>query len=131
MSTYVVTGDGRTDLPDRDAYAVTVRVARDGTDLGLWQTWISGMSDAEVDRHSRPRITKLQRRRIAAELLAEGLEAEAHAGRLRDEWQLEVTVLDPTSAGAIVGYATRASRPVPDFSESETIRSFEVHASCT
>lgn len=124
MASYKITADGRTDLPDRDAYAVTVRVECDSTDLGLWQTWISGIADVEIDGHSRPPITRLQRRRIAAELLADAIEAEARAGRLRDKWQLEVTVLVPAAAQAIIGYATRSTRPAPDFREGDTVRTF-------
>lgn len=125
MTTYTITADGRTHLPDRDAYAVTVRVDCGGTDLGLWQTWISGMADVEIDRQSQPSITKLQRRRIAAELLADMVEAEARAGRLRDAWQLEVTVLEPTTAQAVIGYAAHEARPTPDFREGDVIRTFE------
>ncbi len=124
MTTYTITADGRMHLPDRDAYAVTVRVDRDGTDLGLWQTWISGMADVEIDREAQLSVTKLQRRRIAAELLADTVEAEARAGRLRDAWQIEVTVLEPTTAPAVIGYAAHSLRPAPDFCEGEVIRTF-------
>jgi len=125
MAKYTITADGRTQLPDRDAYAVTVRVQCDGTDLGLWQTWISGMADVAIDSQSQPSITKLQRRHIAAELLADSIEAEARAGRLRDGWQLEVTVLDNTTDQAVIGYAARSPRPARDFHEGDVIRTFE------
>lgn len=126
MTNYTITADGRTHLSDRDAYAVTVRVECDGTSLGLWQTWISGMADMEIDSQSRPSITDLQRRRIAAEMLAEALEAEARSGRLRDAWQLEITVLEPTTAQTVVDYWARSSRPVPDFREGDLIRIFDL-----
>jgi hypothetical protein len=119
-----VIGDERTHMPDRDAFAVTVRVDRDGVDLGLWQTWISGIADVEIDRHTQPSITKLQRRRIAAELLADSIEEDARAGRIRDEWQLDVTVLEPTTVSAITAYARSRTSPVPDFRAGELIRSF-------
>lgn len=124
MEEFKITADERMHLPDRDAYAVTVRVERDGTDLGLWQTWISGIADMEVDRHTQPSITRLQRRRIAAELLADAIEADARAGRLRAEWQLDVTVVEQTTPRAIIGHATRNARPAPDFRAGDTIRAF-------
>lgn len=104
---------------------MTVRVDCDGTDLGLWQTWISGMADVEIDRYSQPSITNLQRRRIAAELLADTIEAEAGVGRLRDAWQLDVTVVEPTTAQAVIGYAAHGPRPSSDFREGDVIRTFE------
>lgn len=125
MASYKITADGGTLVAGRDAYAVTVRVERDEADLGLWQTWISGIADVEIDRQSQPLITKLQRRRIAAELLADILEADARAGHLRDSWQPDATVLEPTSAQAIIAYAARSALPAPDFREGDTLRAFE------
>jgi len=125
MTTYTITADGRMHLPDRDAYAVTVRVDREGADLGLWQTWISGMADVEIDRQAQPSITQLQRRHIAAELLADTIEAEARAGRLRDAWQIDVAVLEPTTASAVIGNAANSPRPAPDFRDGEVVRTFE------
>lgn len=100
-----------------------MRVDCNGVDLGLWQTWISGRADLEIDQQSRSRITSLQRRRIAAELLADAIDTQARDGRLRDAWQLEVTVLTPTT-GSAVGYAERSSRAVPDFHDGDIIRTF-------
>jgi hypothetical protein len=84
MATYTVTADDRSHIPDRDACAVTVRVHRGDEDLGLFQTWVSGIADSEIDGSRRPAITKLQRRRIAAELLTEadlraGVDARSYA----------------------------------------------------
>lgn len=126
MARYEIKIDERTEVPSRDAYAITLRVQRDQTDLGLWQTWVSGVSDVEIDRHSQPSITKAQRRRIAAELLADAIEDEARQGLLRDAWQLEVTVCPATTAMQIIEFATKSVRPVPDFQAGDTIRRFEL-----
>lgn len=126
MATYEITADERSYLPDRDAYAVTVRVGCDGTDLGLWQTWVSGIAEMQVDDHAQTSITKLQRRRIAAELLGKAIEEQARAGQLRNVWQLDVTVVEETSAQAIIEYATRGMSPPQDFRAGDVIHSFEV-----
>lgn len=124
MAKYRVTANERSDVPNRDAYAVSVRVVRDGEDLGLWQTWISGPSDMAIDRHGA--ITKSQRRRIAAELLAAGIESAVRSGTIRTRWQAEIEVLDVTPHHAIAAYADRTLRAVPDFQPGDLIREFDI-----
>lgn len=124
MTTYTITADERSHIPGRDAYAVTVRVHHGDEDLGLFQTWISGIADSEIDRFRRPAITKLQRRRIAAELLADEIAMSANDGSLRTAWeeQVEVIPIDPRS---IVARAAESLRPYPDFRAGDLIATFE------
>lgn len=125
MSYYSISAHDCTPVPNRDACSVAVRVTRDEVSVGLYHTWISGIADAEITRHHRPSITKLQRRRLAAELLAEAIRERVDGGNLRECWQVEVEVIE-IAASAIIARATDASpRFVPDFDPKDILLTFQ------
>jgi hypothetical protein len=124
MARYAVTADGRSEVSNRDAYAITVRVHRDGSDLGLFQVWVSGIADLALERDTQTHLTKLQRRRLGAELLADIIESEARAGRLRDQWEIEVALFD-FDPDAIRRRAVQLTRPPLDFADGDLIHEFD------
>lgn len=122
MSEYIVTYEWQGRLPDRDAFHLTVRVSRDGDDLGQFQTWVSGVALATV---AQLNVTSRQFWRLLAEHLGGAIEHAVRAGELRDLYDMKVDVL-PVDLSEVFAAAKHATRVIPDLHDGDVVGTFRV-----
>jgi hypothetical protein len=110
MATYRITIDRPLErVPNRDAQAITVRVHRDDTDLGLYQAWVTGPEWVGFENLDAP-TTGRQFARLLVEQLARKVRELAINGDIRAAWQQDVDVvpIDVDAAAAAVKSLTHS-----------------------